>query len=167
MVRRSVGSVPRCSKPSFTKAAIRRIRESGAAFVNRSERARRRIFAVSPAQVRRSGTASGGPREPQQGHSFAAPAWVHVECTDGPREERAAGQNLGHGEPLSVDAIDWRRAPHNLLLEGPRAATEATLRRLAPRLRRPVDRTPAVCVRHPRALCCRVVLQAQCTSALR
>jgi len=40
--------------------------------------------------------------------------------------------------PLIIDAIDWHRVPHNLLLEGPRASTEATLWRLAPRLRRPV-----------------------------
>ena len=40
--------------------------------------------------------------------------------------------------PLSVDAIDWSRAPHNLLLEGPQASTEATLLLLAPRLRKPV-----------------------------
>jgi len=40
--------------------------------------------------------------------------------------------------PVAFDATDWCRSPRNLLLEGPRATTEATLRRLAPRLRGPV-----------------------------
>jgi hypothetical protein len=39
------------------------------------------------------------------------------------------------------DAVDWCRAPHNLLLEGPRGSTEATLRRLAPYLPGPVEWT--------------------------
>ena len=62
---------------------------------------------------------------------------------DEPHEEGAQVSSSVNSErsprfPLSVDAIDWCRAPHNLLLEGPRASTEATLRRLAPRLRGPV-----------------------------
>jgi hypothetical protein len=57
------------------------------------------------------------------------------------RVRRVSSSVNAEGSPqfaLSVDAIDWRHAPHNLLLEGPRASTEATLRRLAPRLRKPV-----------------------------
>jgi hypothetical protein len=66
-----------------------------------------------------------------------------LNARDEPHEEGAQVSSSGNGErsprfPLSVDAIDWRRAPHNLLLEGPRASTDAMLRRLAPRLRRPV-----------------------------
>jgi len=66
-----------------------------------------------------------------------------LNARDEPHEEGAQLSSSVNSErsprfPVSVDAIDWCRAPHNLLLEGPRASTEATLRRLAPRLRGPV-----------------------------
>lgn len=40
--------------------------------------------------------------------------------------------------PVAFDVTDWCRTPRNVLLEGSRASTEATLRRLAPHLRGPV-----------------------------